>query len=44
MKEFFQRLDSFGYSLTFIKWIFPQGNETIENNVIRIYNQITSRL
>lgn len=38
----FQRLDFSGFSTTFIKWIVPQGNETIENYATRLLDQITT--
>ena len=37
----FQRLDFSGYSVTFVKWIVPQHNETIENYAARLIAQIT---
>lgn len=36
----FQRLDFFGFSTTFIKWIVPQDKETIENYATRLLDQI----
>jgi pimeloyl-ACP methyl ester carboxylesterase len=38
----FQRLDFYGFSTTFIKWIVPQENETIENYSTRLLDQITT--
>lgn len=38
----FQRLDFSGFSTTFIKWIIPQDNETIENYATRLLDQITT--
>ena len=36
----FQRLDFSGITTTFIKWILPQENETIENYATRLLDQI----
>jgi pimeloyl-ACP methyl ester carboxylesterase len=36
----FQRLDFSGYEVTFIKWIRPEKNETIEGYSVRIREQI----
>ncbi len=36
----FQKLDFSGFETTFIKWIIPNENETIENYTSRILNQI----
>jgi len=38
----FQRLDFSGFPTTFIKWIVPIDNETIENYATRLIDQITS--
>ena len=38
----FQLLDFSGFSTTFIKWIVPQDEETIENYVTRLLDQITT--
>lgn len=38
----FQRLDFSGFPTTFIKWIVPNDNETIENYATRLTDQITS--
>jgi pimeloyl-ACP methyl ester carboxylesterase len=38
----FQMLDFSGFSTTFIKWIVPQENETIENYATRLLDQITT--
>lgn len=39
----FQRLDFSGFSITFIKWIVPQDQETIENYATRLLDQITTK-
>lgn len=36
----FQRLDFSGFSITFIQWIVPHENETIENYATRLLEQI----
>ncbi|MBK6330530.1 MAG: alpha/beta hydrolase [Bacteroidetes bacterium] len=38
----FQRLDFFGFSTTFIKWIVPQDTDTIEHYATRLLDQITT--
>ncbi len=38
----FQRLDFFDFKTTFIKWIIPQDNETIEHYATRLIDQITT--
>lgn len=38
----FQRLDFSGFSTTYIKWIVPQDNETIEHYATRLLDQITT--
>jgi len=38
----FQRLDFSDFTTTFIKWIVPQDNETIENYAKRLLDQITT--
>ncbi len=38
----FQRLDFSGFSTTFIKWVVPQENETIEHYSTRLLDQITT--
>ncbi len=39
----FQRLDFSGFSTTYIKWIVPQDNETIEHYSTRLLDQITTK-
>lgn len=39
----FQRLDFSDFSTTFIKWVVPQGTETIEDYATRLLDQITTR-
>lgn len=39
----FQKLDFTGYSPTFIKWIPPQDQETIENYATRLLEQIPTK-
>ena len=41
-ERIFQRLDLSDYSTTFIKWILPLDNETIENYTTRLTAQITT--
>jgi pimeloyl-ACP methyl ester carboxylesterase len=38
----FQRLDFSGFDTTFIKWLIPYENETIENYSRRLLDQISS--
>lgn len=38
----FQKLDFFGFTTIFIKWVVPQEKETIEDYATRILNQITT--
>lgn len=38
----FQRLDFSGFTTTFIKWIVPLENETIESYTTRLLSQITT--
>ena len=38
----FQRLDFSDFSTTFVKWIIPQDNETIEHYTTRLLDQITT--
>jgi pimeloyl-ACP methyl ester carboxylesterase len=38
----FQLLDFSGFSTTFVKWIVPQDNETIEQYATRLIDQITT--
>lgn len=38
----FQRLDFSDFSKTFIKWLVPQDNETIEHYATRLLDQITT--
>ena len=38
----FQRLDFSGFSTTYIKWVVPENNETIEDYATRLLNQITT--
>ena len=38
----FQKLDFSGFKTTFIKWIVPLDNETIENYATRLLDQITT--
>lgn len=38
----FQNLDFSDYKITFIKWITPKSNETIENYVVRLRDQIVT--
>lgn len=38
----FQKLDFSGFSITFIKWIIPQEQETIENYAKQLIDQITT--
>ena len=38
----FQRLNFSGFSTTFIKWIVPNNNETIENYATRLIEQVKS--
>lgn len=38
----FQQLDFSGFSTTYIKWIVPQDNETIEHYATRLLDQITT--
>jgi len=38
----FQRLDFSDFSKTYIKWIVPQDNETIEHYATRLLDQITT--
>jgi pimeloyl-ACP methyl ester carboxylesterase len=39
----FQQLDFSGFSTTFIKWIVPEDNETIEQYATRLIDQITTK-
>jgi len=39
----FQRLDFLDYPVTYIKWITPIGQETIEKYAARLLNQITTK-
>ena len=41
-ERIFHRLDLSGFSVTFIKWIIPFENETIEDYVTRLLEQITT--
>ena len=38
----FQRLDFSDFTTTFVKWIVPQDNETIEDYATRLLDQITT--
>lgn len=42
-ERIFQKIDFSGFSITYIKWIVPKENETIENYATRILKQITTR-
>lgn len=39
----FQKLDFSDFKTTFVKWIIPQDNETIENYSSRLLEQITTK-
>jgi|ERR1035437_8100447 pimeloyl-ACP methyl ester carboxylesterase len=41
-ERIFQRLDFSGFSTTYIKWVVPRNNETIEDYASRLLNQITT--
>ncbi len=41
-ERIFQRLDFSDFKVTFIEWIVPQGNETIEQYATRLIEQIST--